>query len=102
MFRPVFHTLLNSTSRRAFSSASSAQDVARLIVCGRVVKDPETIEPPSGVPFLKYTVATGFGRGEARRSTFWNVAVFDDRQKEIVSMLSKGYVVTLLSGLGIR
>jgi len=90
MFRPVARTLLN-TSRRTFSSTSRAQDVAKLTICGRVTRDPETVDALNGTTFLKYSVATGFGMGEARRSTFWNVAVFDERQKEIVSSrLSKG------------
>ena len=90
MFRPVARTLLNTAACRAFSSTSTAQDVARLTICGHVARDPETIEAHNGTSFLKYSVATGFGRGEARRTTFWNVAVFDERQKEIVSSLSKG------------
>lgn len=93
MFRPAVRTLLSTASCRTFSSTSRAQDVARLTICGHVTRDPETIEAHNGTAFLKYCVATGFGRGDARRSTFWNVAVFDERQKEIVASLSKGALV---------
>ncbi|RPB26822.1 hypothetical protein L211DRAFT_846976 [Terfezia boudieri ATCC MYA-4762] len=92
MFRPIARTLLN-TSRRTFSSTSTAEDVAKLTLCGRVINSPETIEAHNGSTFLKYAVVTGFGMGEARRSTFWNVAVFDEKQKEIVSRLTKGATV---------
>ncbi|KAF8428620.1 hypothetical protein EV426DRAFT_585097 [Tirmania nivea] len=93
MFRPIARAFLSTASHRTFSSTSRAQDVARLTICGRISKDPESIETQSGNSFLKYTVATGFGMGEARRTTFWNVSVFDERQKEIVSALAKGYLV---------
>jgi len=90
MFRPAACTLFNTASRRTFSSTSRAQDVAKLTLCGHVATPPETVDTPAGGSFLKYTVATGFGSREMRRTSFWRVAVFDERQKEIVSSLSKG------------
>ncbi|KAF8443513.1 hypothetical protein BGX38DRAFT_1199532 [Terfezia claveryi] len=92
MFRPIARTLLN-TSRRTFSSTSTAQDVAKLVLCGRVIRDPETAEGHNGSTFLKYCVVTAYGSGEARKSTFWNVAVFDEKQKEFASRLTKGALV---------
>lgn len=97
MFRPralqAFFVPL--ATRRTFSTTRAAQDVAKVALVGNVAIPPEQIVAPSGNAFLKYTVVTGAGRGETRRSTFWRIAVFDDRQKEIVQNLGKGCVVIL-------
>ena len=85
-FRPVLTTL----SRRQFSTTHAAHDVAKLSICGNVAIAPEVVTAPSGITFVRYTVATHFGRGEARRTSWWRVAVFDERQKELMQHVGKG------------
>lgn len=91
MFRfRAFQPFLTTLSRRQFSTTSAAHDVAKLSICGHVAIAPETVTAPSGITFVRYTVATSFGRAEARRTSWWRIAVFDERQKEMMANVGKG------------
>ncbi|KAF8463640.1 hypothetical protein BDZ91DRAFT_301583 [Kalaharituber pfeilii] len=60
---------------------------------GNIAIAPETQVGASGTPFVKYTIATHNGPRDAIRTSFWRVAVFEERQKQIVETLGKGSLV---------
>ncbi|PPR02486.1 hypothetical protein CVT24_002035 [Panaeolus cyanescens] len=100
------------SSVRCFSSSSRrAADVAKLILVGRLTKDPETRLTRNEKEFVAYTVATRNypapppdANGERRPtpSTFHRILSFQDGSNRYLQTLKKGSLVYVEAGYELR
>lgn len=76
------------------------QGMNLVVLCGRLGKDPELNETSSGVPYCKFSMATG-GKwtdkeGTERDNTQWhNIVVWRGQGEACAKFLKKGSQVTL-------
>ena len=76
--------------RRTFTTSHKLSDVARLTLIGRMGQDPEFQTTVNGNSLVKYSIGTSFGVGEAKRTSWYRIACFDERGREILESLGKG------------
>ncbi|KAJ6132380.1 hypothetical protein N7471_007595 [Penicillium samsonianum] len=92
--RPAMRMVSAPQTARAFSS-SPAHSVARLILTGRLGAEPELHATSSGQEIVKYNIATSYGKGDNRQTSWWRITNFvpEGSQRDFILGLQKGTLV---------
>ncbi|CZR54528.1 related to single-stranded DNA-binding protein [Phialocephala subalpina] len=81
---------------RLFStSAANRSSFAKMTIVGRLTAQPELQATSTGREILKYGVATDSGRGDNKKTSFFNVTSFtpEGTQRDFIQSLDKGTFV---------
>ncbi|KAE8448447.1 hypothetical protein EG329_009512 [Mollisiaceae sp. DMI_Dod_QoI] len=81
---------------RAFSTSAPARSTfAKMTIVGRLVNQPELQATSTGREILRYGVATDSGRGESKKTSFFQVTSFlpEGGARDFIQNLEKGTLV---------
>ncbi|KAE8148589.1 hypothetical protein BDV25DRAFT_157997 [Aspergillus avenaceus] len=81
-------------STRSFSS-SPAHSVARMILTGRLVNQPEMTATANGQDVIKYTLASNHGSKSSQKASFFKISNFEQNEhsRQFLLGLPKGTLV---------
>jgi hypothetical protein len=93
--RTFFKAARSPSLARNFSAQSARQNLARITLIGRLPADAELVQSGNGKEFVRYAVGHSIRKANGEEKTSWfRVSAFvEDRSKEYVLGLKKGYVV---------
>lgn len=74
----------------------------RIILIGRLTKDPELRYTNSGTPVCSFTLAVDSGFGDNKRTDFINIVVWSKQGENCSQYLSKGKLAAVEGRLQIR
>ena len=74
----------------------------RIILIGRLTKDPELRYTNSGAPVCSFTLAVDSGFGDNKRTDFINIVVWNKQGESCSQYLSKGKLAAVDGRLQIR
>ena len=76
--------------------------LTRIILIGRLTRDPELRYTNSGTPVCSFTLAVDSGFGENKRTDFINIVVWNKQGESCSQYLSKGKLAAVEGRLQIR
>lgn len=71
----------------------------KVILMGRLTKDPETRETQNGKKMLKFSVAVDDGYGDKKHTSFINCIAFEKRAEFIEKYFGKGNMIALVGSI---
>lgn len=90
---PRLTTLTSTTTHRAFSS-TPRPFLARMQLIGRLAAEPELTSTATGKELVKYAVGVSTGPRDARETSWFRVASFDEgARRDLLLGLQKGTLV---------
>jgi single-strand DNA-binding protein len=67
----------------------------KIIIGGRLTRDPETLTSKAGKGYVKFGIATNVGYGDSKKALFANVTMFGKRAEAVAQFFKKGDPILL-------
>lgn len=90
MFSSTFRAAPRIASTRAFSTTPRAS-LARMSIVGRLGLAPEEVTTTNDKTLVRYVIASSFGKGDEKKTSWFRVASFvQGAQKDFLMNVPKG------------
>jgi len=99
----MFSLARQAFARRAFSTSTVRNDMAKVVLIGRVGKTPELRTNRNGKEYVSYSVATSNNLPDGTSRTTWhNISSFNSQAQQYLLSVPKGSLVYVEGHFEIR